>query len=353
MFHGFGIIIAAASLILLIGLPAWRLIKRLVELFRQKSPECTRFIISSCTLVFGVLFLLNALEWQAQVTVPAVVQYENETVVRSGVSGFISELYVSTGDQVAKGTPLLKLDNNEIQTELKHHQLQLESLRLQKHNTLIHEELTTYQVLERKSEVAKQRIKALEEDIAALTVLAPVDGVVLGRRLDSRMGTYLKEGEEIVSIVSEHNKKLIASVGQNDVEPFRNSKNNETLVTLRSMARTSFLLRITHISPTAETTVPDSSLSAAYGGPLAVRQSQNADSQNFGDGKRGQYRFFTPRFQVEIKLPSDRADSLLVGQLTSVTVTGHSLSYYHLLKTKVSHYFSDKLLRRTDSTMIN
>ncbi len=46
--------------------------------------------------------LLNLLHWERNITVAAVVQYESELSVKAKVSGIVEDIFVVSGDAVAK-----------------------------------------------------------------------------------------------------------------------------------------------------------------------------------------------------------------------------------------------------------
>lgn len=342
--HGFGIFIAIISLILIMGLPLWRLKEKLSHLYLENLPIFKRFwmVTGLCCVVTGVL--LNVLHWEGDLKAPAVVQYENEMVVKTKVAGIVDKIYVHTGEEVTQGQPLLELSSPELLAEHEQLKIHLAQLLLQKRSAIIKEDVTSYQVLEEQSVVTRKNIMAIEDDISDLTVIAETDGTVLVRRIGELQGVYMTRGQEVLSLVTENDKKLLASVAQEEIESFRNMHGKQVEVIRRSMDRSSFQGNITKVSPTADSTIPDNALSAAYGGPIAVRQlhvTATSDKAN-----RGQYEFFSPRFDVEIEVPPQEADRLLVGQLTTVRVEGQSVSLWKIVKIHLKDYFSSRLTGR-------
>lgn len=343
--HGFGIFIAIVSLVVILGVPLWRLKDRLTRLYLENPAAFKRFWIVTglCCLLTGLL--LNLLHWEGDLKAPAVVQYENELIVKTKVAGIVEKIHVRSGEKVVQGQPLLELSSPELLAEREQLQIRLAQLLLQKRNAIIREDVTAYQVLDEQAAVARKNHKAVEEDIGALTVVANAEGTVLGRRLEELQGMYLPRGREILSLVTENDKKLLASVEQQEIESFRNMQGRRVQVTRRSMDRSSFQGTVTLVSPAADSSVPDNALSAAYGGPIAVRQVQHSGGSSSGAG--GGYEFFSPRFDVEIEVPARQADQLLVGQLATIRVKGRRVSYWQLFKDEISSYFISKLTGRS------
>lgn len=342
--YGFGIFIAIISLVLILGMPLWRLKERLAGLYQENMPVFKRFLVVTGGCCMFIVLLLNFLHYEGDLKAPAVVQYENELVVKVKVAGVVDKIYVRSGEDVVQGQPLLMLTNPELLEEFEQLKIRLAQLLLQKRNAIIREDVTAYQVLEEQSVVTRKNIEVVEEDIGDLTVVADADGTVLARRLEELQGIYLTRGREVLSLVTEKDKKLLASVEQEEIESFRNMQGKQVEVMRRSMDRSTFQGTVTQVSPAADPTIPDNALSAAYGGPIAVRQAQA--TMNSGKSGRGAYEFFSPRFDVEIEVPPQEAGHLLVGQLATIRVKGQRVSLWKYFKNGVSDYFSNRLIGR-------
>lgn len=345
MLHGFGLFIAIISAAILLGPPLWRLKDKISLLYRERIQDFWYFILMLAGISVGLFLALHFFTWKGMISVPAVVQYERELLVRSGINGIIEEIFIDDSRSVEAGDPLIRLGNTELFSEVNQLNLFLAKLSLQKRNSLLKEDLTSYQVQEEQERVAVAKLKALEKDIIALAVYAPQPGAVLLQNLDQRLGTYLKKGEEIVTLVSENHKKIVASVGQDEIVSFRQSfqQKMKVKVTRRSMGRLSFYATISHVSPRADNRIPDDVFNAAYGGPIAVRGKSRQAELSSGQEQRDDYEFFTPRFLVELEVPPKEVDSILVGQLITVSVAGQSMSYWQLIKNRLINYFGKRL----------
>lgn len=343
--HGFGIFIAIVSLILILGMPLWRLKEKIAGLYRENIHAFKRFcMVTGCSCMLAGL-LLNLLHWERSLKAPAVVQYENELVVKAKVAGIVEKIHVHSGEEVVQGQVLLTLSNPELLAEREQLEIRLAQLLLQKRTAIIREDVTSYQVLEEQAVVVRKNVKAVEDDIEDLAVVAEIGGTVLVRRLEELQGVSLTRGREVLSLVSEKDKKILASVDQEEMDSFRNMKNKQVEVIRRSMDRSSFRGTVTLVSPAADLRVPDNALSAAFGGPIAVRQAA-PPSTTSGKAARVEYEFFSPRFDVEIEVPFIEADRLLVGQLTTIRMKGTSVSLWKLLKKQLKEYFTNRLAGR-------
>lgn len=89
----------------------------------------TIYAISGVILLFILTVMFNTYILCLKVET-AVVTAPIETMV-APVSGFISEIYVLPGQKVKKGTPLLKVENIDLERDLKLARVQLEESKLQ------------------------------------------------------------------------------------------------------------------------------------------------------------------------------------------------------------------------------
>lgn len=353
MFHGFGIIIAIISLVLLAVVPGWQFAKKVYCLTLQGRAHLYRFGLGLASVLVFLGLTLFAIRFEPSLSVPAVVQYENEALAKTKVAGMVEEVFASSGEYVEVDTPLLKLSNPELRLELKQLQAKHMLLLVKKRNSLLQEAMSQYQVLERQVKVIDDRLKALELDVASLIVRAPVSGTVLARNIGQRVGTYLLKGTEVAWIVDEGAKKLLAAVRQDEISGFRGQRGSALIVTKQSMDRFSFTSKVKIISPKASKYIPHHALSAAAGGPIAVRyrQSYNGVSGGAERSERDQYsrsspmryEFFNPRFEVEIDIPPDVADLFFVGQVVTVVAGGDPLTPWTVMKNFLSRYFLGKL----------
>lgn len=134
-------------------------------------------------------------------------------------------------------------------------------------------------------------------------------------------------------------RKLIASVSQDDIEAFRQHSDNPVSVSFSLLNLSKINGKVVRIHPRATRLVQDITLIAAAGGPLPVRQISTA-ADNTIDQQRQAYEFFTPRFQVEISLPSGKSSSLPAGTLAWVKAARPAECLWQLCKVIVIDFFS-------------
>ncbi|MEO8497832.1 MAG: efflux RND transporter periplasmic adaptor subunit, partial [Planctomycetota bacterium] len=225
-------------------------------------------------------------------------------IVRSRAAGFVTRVCVGDGELVTAGQLLLELSNKELESEQRELELALEQGKLRCRIALDEQEVAEVQVAERDMQAVAERLEEVQRRTAGLRVLAPASGRVIGRNLDQRIGSYLREGTEVLAIGDEQRKELIVSVGQQEVdailllvgEPAR----------FRVGGRAARQGRLERLEPRASTELPHPALSSAVGGPLAVTASDKSQQTKL--------RLAEPRFRGVIALVPGQATDLGAGE---------------------------------------
>jgi putative peptide zinc metalloprotease protein len=198
-----------------------------------------------------------------------VVEFAPLTIVRSEAAGFIEELRVEDGQNVEAGDLLVVLRNESLQAEAADLRLAIEQSQVQ---SRIHEQkgsIAACQAERSKADALAIRLREKEAEIALLEVRAPLGGTVIAHDLASKQGTFLRLGEEILSIGSEDQKEIRMAVSHAEYADFAKHLGRPAQVRLPGSQVLECVLA--KIEPRASRALPHPAFSAEAGGPLAVR----------------------------------------------------------------------------------
>ncbi len=322
LFHGMGLLIAVAAVVLWVALPTADFLRRLPAVL-QHNPRAGLRLALSLVLVAGAGFFgVFQLHWRQHVVAPAVVEYRDQEVVRSTTPGFVGRVYVAPGETVAAGQTLLKLYNNELRTDLADTRLQIRILEIEARLYFNAENISAFQVARERIRVLQQRAAELSAELAGLILKAPRGGIVVARDLEDLPGAYIRRGQEVLWIVSENRKIIRLSVDQQDVDVFRRAVGRAVTVDMRPWGRGVFNGRLVRVDPQASRAVPHPAFSAAWGGPLDVRPGGRAEDGTGGLAPAA-WEFFQPRFAAEVQAPPSELQTLRVGELARVRIPGN------------------------------
>ncbi len=328
MFSGWGLILTIIAAVGWIYHPIAGFFRKIPEYKAANPALLSHFAIRFIPAAVLCAVFLFGITWQKTITVPAVVFFEEQHVVRAEASGFVKELYVAPGKRVQKGEELLHLENPELEVNRTILGIEIEKLDLQKRAVHALGRYGELQILEEREKLLRARKRNMDADHKALTVLSPGDGVVVGRFLESRINTLVQKGEELFLVVDSDNKHLAASVAQDDITAFRELIKKDVTVDMREAELGTFGGQVEKIVPRASTELLHPSLAAPFGGPLNVRS-----------GTGGRYQLFSPRFTVYISIPKKYRHSLRDGQQAGILLQGIRRSPASILWKSVRTWF--------------
>lgn len=335
MFSGWGIlltIMAAAGWILL---PLYAFWKKIPGYLEQNPALLSHFIprFLSVGLIAG--FLLFGVRWEKNISIPAVVLFEEQHSIRTGAEGFVEQLFVKEGELVETGQKLLKLENKEIESSVKKLAIELEILELNRRQAISSGQHAQLQMLNEQKKVLQKKQTNLNADYQGLEIYAPGSGKVVGRDLERLLGTWVHKGEELFQIVSPDNKHLVASVSQDDIGALSGREGEEVLIDMSDGGLGQFTGRIGKLTPTASQRLPHPSMAASYGGAFDVKP---VESNVDGEG----LILFAPRFSVTIQLPDTVKQKLRSGQQANVQIRGDSRTLANIIWKGLRDWFLNR-----------
>jgi len=257
----------------------------------------------------GVLFV----EVHPAVRTVGVVESIQGGHVRAQCPGFVREIVVRNGQEVAAGDLLVRLENPQERVRLETLRLEADQSRRRIDLYFHQEELAAWKAERRNLEALEERIGELEDWVASLELTAPIAGRVFSRRLGSLQGTFVRKGEEVVSVVGDDDKHLRLLVPQDQLDvataaqgrPFR----------FRAMgSRLTATSVLDEVRPRATLTAPHPGLTTAAGGPLVVRHRPEASGEA-GQGEERSFDLVEPHFPALASLAPEERRRLREGQL--------------------------------------
>ena len=334
MFSGWGIIFAGIALIAWIYPPVAGFIKQ-IPLYREQNPK----MIQHFLLRLGIAGLVGAVclfgvKWERNLVAPAVVIYEKEHSIRTGTAGFIEDIFVTEGQLVSKGQELFKLSNNELLSRYRELDIKLKLFDLEERKADSEGNYGQLQILGQQKKVVEEQKVNLQNDLDALIIHAPDDGLVVGRYLLSLQGVWASRGEELCRIIDPEQTGLAASIEQNDISSYPTSKGDPISIDMSASGYGEFLGTVDRIVPTASKELVHFSLAAPFGGTLDVKPSNTED-------KNG-YELLTPRISMYIDLPASIREDLRDGQQGYVRMKGSKESLGSIFYDNVKSWVAGK-----------
>ena len=314
MFEGFGLLVALIGLILWFGIPVVKFCKFVLMGSKTEKPNRLWFATAmSVTLVLLGAFLF-ACPSPSVVSAPIVIDFEELSVVRSETSGFAKTIHVADGQTVDAGQLLVTMENQDLTSELESLRVDVAISELRIKTYLTGGDIASLKLEQSSLESMQDRVSELTTLMEKLNIVAPQAGIVMASDLDAKENTYLKPGDEVLSIGMTDQLQAIALTRQQDVEWIE--KTQTMNVQLFVWGQDEHALspgKIKRVFPRARDDFPHEAFSASIGGPLAVVPRNQVESSSETEEEES-LMLTEPRVQLEIALSDEDRQRLMPGQ---------------------------------------
>jgi putative peptide zinc metalloprotease protein len=260
----------ALAVWLLITALLWPIIKGVnYMLFAAELYGRRAWALTSMAALAGVLwYLLFFAGIPLTTRLDGIVWVQEEAAVTARTSGFVREILAREGDPVCRGCPILRLELDELQTELEALNARRRALKAKFDAEWVVDrskaEFTRLELVHIDDRLLERR-----ERVELLVVRSPVDGMVAVPGLSDLTGSFVTRGQ-LIGYVAEQGALVVrAVVTQGDVGLMRKGVSDVRLVLSDNSWREVSSRMIREI-PAATRRLPSAALSTGAGGAMAL-----------------------------------------------------------------------------------
>lgn len=333
LFHGAGLVLGVFSGLLWFALPFAKFC--VVAWLGSASEPPRRGRFATVMLGFALLLAVGfCMPWPGHTRAHGYVEYSPLQVVRTDRGGFVREILVESGDTVSAGQIIARLENVELTRKLADLRLQIEIQELQQRVMHREHDMGRYAAVAEKIRSLQQQRDQVADQIDALTVRAPIAGEVIANELDAMLGTYLRAGQEILSVGASRTKEVRVSIPQQEVEQFREAQDRDVRLRFVGHPLRSSRATFAKVTPKATRRLLHPALAATAGGPLAVQAAgkESSDEQVLVE----------ENFEGIVQLPEELACELRSGELCTVSLGAGYQRVYEKLWSLGRDYLANK-----------
>ena len=296
-----GVLIASWGAVSLLILPAVRSLTRFLDSPAARSRR-SRLVMVGGGAVLGVLLLMFVLPMPLWTTTQGVVWLPEQSMIRAGIDCEVVEVLAPVEQLVAKDAPLLRGVDPFLETEFEVYQARLAELYARYNALPLHERVKRKMMLE-EIELVRGDQHQTEEKLEKLLIRSPARGNFVLIDARNLSGRFVKKGELLGYIVSEHRPVIRAVVSQADIGLVR-ERVTGVEVRLTEKPAESLKAVIERIVPAADLNLPSAALGTAGGGVVPVDPT---------DPDR--LRALESHFQLDLSLPEKVKDPHIGGRV--------------------------------------
>ncbi len=236
-----------------------------------------------------------------------IVEFADAAPIRAACDGNLIRRLVNNQQWVEKGTPLLELENLQLSASRRQLELDLKAGEIRRRQFQQRREFGKEAAERRANEAIAQRLEEARRQESALIVTAPRSGRVIFEQIDTLIGTWYREGDNLLRIVDPQRKRVFAATPPAIVPsllPNTSLRINSTEWWSRTLTG-----QVEQLASQAANRLPHPALAASAGGPVSV-QANTPDSEP---------QAVTPYVTAQIEV-LDSQDQLRAGQTVRVSV---------------------------------
>lgn len=265
-----GIALAWIIFFTAIVLPLLKFMKYLVSSPRLQHQRF-RAVASTAALGGLTLALLAGVPMPERVRVKGVLQASEFRELYSESGGTLVQLMARPGTWVLADQPLARLENPELDYELRSARRQREQLLAQEIQA-VSTAVANLQALVRQRQAIEEKIAQLLLQQKQLVVRAPIEGIWSASELEASRGQWIGRGASMGTVVDDRNWRFVAVLPQVSTHLFEAGV-LQTEVRIRGQQEFNVLSSRTEVMPFEQGQLPSPALGMAGGGEIAVLPS--------------------------------------------------------------------------------
>jgi len=263
-----GLIMAFVCVTSWVLLPLFRFFVYLLTSAHLERTRRRAIAVTTGSLV-AVLLFLSIIPFPNRFRAPGVLEATEYIHVINDSEGYVNKILLPSGSDVATGTPLMELSNNELGFKMAAAKAQLhETLTLQMR--AIQEASSELYAINNRLQTINRKLENLEEQKNSLIVRARQDGKWIAPGIRDMKGQWLERGSELGMIVNNESFRFSAVVSQEDASRLFDGNIRTAEVRLKGQAGETIEASDYNFIPFKRDTLPSAALGWSAGGQVPV-----------------------------------------------------------------------------------
>ncbi|MCA9472513.1 MAG: HlyD family efflux transporter periplasmic adaptor subunit [Nitrospirales bacterium] len=264
-----GVILFTVEIVWFIVMPVCREIKEWWK-FRDHIVKTPRAWISGTIL--ALIVLTACMPWHTRVTIPAILQAEDHTVIFSPAAAQLLESKIDNGQHVEQGEILIRLTSPSIEHDLRQAHVRVNALKRQIQTiTSDPDLLANTHVLIETLGTELSTLRGLQEMKDNLLLKAPFSGVIVDVQQSLHPKRWINEQLPLTRIFRPQTQKLVALTSQTELSRLQIGQHATFIPD--DLMQPAIQARISDIRHVDEETLVIPYLASVFGGNIPVREN--------------------------------------------------------------------------------
>jgi putative peptide zinc metalloprotease protein len=231
-----------------------------------------RAVTTSTALLAALAGFLLGVPLPLSTLAEGVVTPPDHSEIRAGGDGVIVRLVARPDTPVVKGEPLIETEDPFLQTELRILQARLRELMTEQHALRATGKQVKAAILDEEIKILQTDIASTREQVNALLIRSPADGIFLVEQARDLPGRFVRQGDRLGYVADLENPTVRVAIAQADIGLVRTDTTSASVRLAERLDR-SLPAMIERHAPAAVSQLPSPALGPLGGGPFAVDRS--------------------------------------------------------------------------------
>jgi len=262
-----GVLIALWGAVSMLILPAFRSLSRFLNSPAARQRR-SRMVLVGGTAVLCLVLLIFVIPMPLFTTTQGVVWLPEQSMIRAGTDCELVEVLAPVEQEVARDAPLLRGVDPFLSAEVDIYRARLKQLYAVYNAQPLRKRVKRKMLLD-EIQLIKGDLHQTEEKLAKLLIRSPARGSFILIDARNLPGRFVKKGELLGYIVSEHRPTIRAVVNQADIGLVR-ERVTQIEVRLAERPEMSLKVDLERIFPAADLNLPSAALGTGGGGVIPI-----------------------------------------------------------------------------------
>jgi RND family efflux transporter MFP subunit len=181
----------------------------------MKMPKNQKIV--TAVVCAAILAILTFVPWNMKIMGDAIVLPQHRTPVTSEVEGIVEEVYFREGAQVPRGAVLGSLQDENYRLALDDQKTKGDLLIKQIRRSQSTDDSSALRLQQIQLQQIERDIAYYQQQLDRTRIIAPVHGILITPRIEDRVGSLLKKGEQFCELANMRTTRGQISIEEGDI----------------------------------------------------------------------------------------------------------------------------------------